>query len=282
MHGEPKAATPASVWSGSGASRAMPRSRRGADALRFWRWRSVTTRVRALDKLAREACHLPVYLYLVRHGETVWNVEGRVQGHEDSRLTARGEAQARAAGRALSRIAFSHAYVSPSGRCRRTFELMGESLVLKPPVTVTEEIREIGHGLWEGHTEPEVKVLTPESWALYRESPDEFPGAPGGESLHAVRRRAMALLRRAVSAASSGSRLLFVTHGVTTKVILTTVSAGSLKSLWAPPPVYAGSISRLAADDTVRSTGADGTEDHEGFRVLSWPEEVTAGKPEDG
>ena len=210
----------------------------------------------------------------MRHGETVWNVEGRVQGHQDSPLTVRGEEQARAVGSALSDIAFAHAYVSPSGRCQRTWELMCERLPQKPPVTITDEIREIGHGLWEGRTEAEVKVLTPDIWARYRERPDEFLGAPGGESLHQVRRRAFSLLRRAVSTTSSGARLLFVTHGVTTKVILITVAARPLKDFWAPPPVYAGSFSQLVADEAGASVEADGAYAGSGFRILSWPRET--------
>lgn len=203
-----------------------------------------------------------IHLYIVRHGETEWNVEGRIQGHRDSTLTPRGEEQARAAGRRLAGIAFDRVYVSVSGRTRRTFELMAGSWTQIPPVTMTEEIREIRHGLWEGKTGEEAASLTPDLLEAYRTRPHLFPGAPGGESLRDVRTRVFGFLGRAVKDARPGSNLLLVTHGVTTKVILITAAGEPLQRFWAPPRIESGSISVVAAGD-------------EGFRIVALPDDAS-------
>ncbi|MGC8490074.1 MAG: histidine phosphatase family protein [Clostridia bacterium] len=200
----------------------------------------------------------PVHLYLVRHGETEWNVEARFQGHLDSKLTPRGEEQARAAGRRLAGTAFDHVYVSSSGRTRRTLELMLTQWPERPPVTMTDDLREIRHGAWQGKVAREVQALTPELYACYRTEPHRFPGAPGGESLHDVRSRVFGFLDRVVDCHAPGSTLLLVTHGVTTKVILTTIMERPLQFFWEPPFIESGSVCRVDADVN-------------GFRITSPP-----------
>ena len=72
--------------------------------------------------------------YLVRHGETEWNVAARMQGRLDSRLTARGEAQARATGARLAQLGMACGFfVSPLGRVRASLALMWDGSM--PPVT---------------------------------------------------------------------------------------------------------------------------------------------------
>ncbi len=92
-------------------------------------------------------------IYLVRHGETEWNRDGRMQGQQDSLLTVRGRAQARRSGQALARLGATNlpAWVSPLGRAVATAALISEevelgSLVLEP------RLMEVGLGSWEGRT----------------------------------------------------------------------------------------------------------------------------------
>ena len=70
--------------------------------------------------------------YLVRHGETEWNVEARMQGHLDSRLTARGRAQAVRTGEVLARLGVDHIFAPPLGRVRETLSLMAKNVALAP------------------------------------------------------------------------------------------------------------------------------------------------------
>ena len=98
-------------------------------------------------------------LYLVRHGQTLWNTEARFQGQFDSPLTDLGRDQASRVGRALAaeigvRSEPIRAYVSPLGRTRATAGLIGQSL----PMRIIEETRlmEVHFGEWEGLTRDDI------------------------------------------------------------------------------------------------------------------------------
>lgn len=125
-------------------------------------------------------------LYLVRHGETAWNREGRVQGHLDSPLTGRGIAQARRAGATLADLLEGEPPValaaSPLGRTRQTVELMLEALGGRiAAVRFDDRLKEIGWGRWEGLTRPEIVAREPAAFAAHQRDPWTVP-PPGGES----------------------------------------------------------------------------------------------------
>src|ERR1044072_310182 len=93
-------------------------------------------------------------IYLVRHGETEWNVAGRQQGHLDSALTAKGVAQARSAGRALRRVRSSVRDVtvesSPLGRARQTAALLCAQLdIAASAIVVSPLLIEHDLGTWQ-------------------------------------------------------------------------------------------------------------------------------------
>jgi probable phosphoglycerate mutase len=92
-------------------------------------------------------------IYLVRHGQTEWNRDARLQGQLDSPLTPRGRAQARAAGRAMARLGLAGVplSVSPLGRARATAALLAEEVALGP-VVVEPRLQEVALGSWEGLT----------------------------------------------------------------------------------------------------------------------------------
>jgi probable phosphoglycerate mutase len=105
-------------------------------------------------------------LYYVRHGETDWNVERRLQGRRDVALNARGRLQAGASGKILARLLAREARAadsfdflsSPLGRARATMELMRPELGLAPDGYVVEpQLTEISFGRWEGFTLAELQ-----------------------------------------------------------------------------------------------------------------------------
>lgn len=99
-------------------------------------------------------------LFLVRHGETVWNAEHRFQGHSDVPLSERGRAQAAALASALARIPFGHAYSSDLQRALETAQTI---LAERNPALVTDaRLREFDFGAWEGLTWPEIIARWPE------------------------------------------------------------------------------------------------------------------------
>ncbi len=98
-------------------------------------------------------------IFLVRHGETKWNVQHRLQGNQDSPLTTKGIEQAYEVKRSLEQYAIDQAYVSPLKRARDTAEILLKDRKLNP--IVINNLREINLGPWEGKTRKETKLSHP-------------------------------------------------------------------------------------------------------------------------
>jgi len=154
-------------------------------------------------------------LYLIRHGETVWNVAGRYQGAMDSALTDRGRRQAAGVGRLLARIVEPSAgrlaaYVSPLGRAQETAAIIGEHLALD--LYPEPRIAEVSLGAWDGLSDYEIEREHP--GALAGAGPfDWFFRAPDGETLAAVTQRVSTWLGEARRPA------LAISHGLTGRII---------------------------------------------------------------
>jgi broad specificity phosphatase PhoE len=136
-------------------------------------------------------------VYYIRHGETEWNAQGRLQGARDIPLNDLGRKQAVAAGGILAdllardgRSDVSLAFVaSPLKRARSTMELMRGALKLPPgDYAIDDRLREIGYGQWEGSTLDEVRQADPEMFAA-RERDKWTVSPPGGESYVSVQAR---------------------------------------------------------------------------------------------
>ena len=87
-------------------------------------------------------------LYMIRHGETAWNKERKLQGHSDIPLNENGCALAEATGKALANISFDYVFSSPLTRAVQTAELVLNERKL--PIQTDERIKEIGFGEYEG------------------------------------------------------------------------------------------------------------------------------------
>ena len=125
-------------------------------------------------------------LYFIRHGETDWNVEGRLQGQRDIPLNDLGRVQAEEAGRRLLGLAGNVEdldYVaSPMARTRETMEILRQAVGLPPGAYRTDErLIELTFGEWEGLTWKEVRKADPGRAAL-RERDKWSYVPPGGES----------------------------------------------------------------------------------------------------
>ena len=136
-------------------------------------------------------------IYYMRHGETDWNVEGRLQGGIDTPLNELGLTQAAHAGRVLAdlfvrngRAASSLAFVaSPLQRARRTMDLVRTELNLPSECyALDDRLREIGYGHWEGSTLAQARLSHPELYAS-RELDKWGAVPPGGESYASVQLR---------------------------------------------------------------------------------------------
>ena len=125
-------------------------------------------------------------LILIRHGQTVYNATGRMQGHLDTQLSDEGVRQAESAGRLLEDRGITRIIASDLSRARVTAEIVGKRLGLD--VHADERLRETNLGEWQGKTSAEVDVEYPGARAIWRHDPTWAP--PGGESRVEVARRA--------------------------------------------------------------------------------------------
>ncbi|GAA3572538.1 acid phosphatase [Amycolatopsis ultiminotia] len=148
-------------------------------------------------------------LFLLRHGQTEWSVNGRHTGHTDIPLTAAGEEQARAAGGTLRTLLGGPKLVlsSPRGRALRTAELAGLRVD-----EVTDDLAEWDYGDYEGVTTSAIRETVP-GWTIWTHP------VPGGESAADVGARADKLLDRARSEIENGDVVL-VGHGHFSRVLV--------------------------------------------------------------
>ncbi len=176
--------------------------------------------------LARASVHepdmLPLVLshrlILVRHGETDWNREGRLQGGQDIPLNTLGRSQAAEAADRLRALAPDLAAVdflcSPMHRARETMEIMRARLGLPPNAYATDErLRELTFGSWEGFTWREMRKAEPEqSRARIRDKWGFVP--PGGESYAMLAQRIRPVL------AGLARETVMVSHGGVARAVL--------------------------------------------------------------
>lgn len=148
-------------------------------------------------------------LCLIRHGETDWNVELRLQGHTDTSLNARGMAQAAALGRALASYRFDAVIASDLLRARQTAQPLVEGREL--PLLLAPVLRERHFGCCEGMTLAEIRAELPDvAQALTGRAPDYAP--PGGESTAQHRSRVIGGITT-LAQQFSGKCIAVIFHG---------------------------------------------------------------------
>lgn len=149
-------------------------------------------------------------LCLVRHGETDWNVERRLQGHIDIPLNERGLAQAETTARSLAGMRFAALYTSDLARARQTAAAITRRLSM--PEHTDPRLRERHYGMFQGLTYDEAARRHPEFYRRFtaRELAFSFPEC--GESLHIFADRIRAALHE-IALRHRGEHVLVVTHG---------------------------------------------------------------------
>ena len=154
-------------------------------------------------------------LYLVRHGQTLWNVEGRMQGRLDSGLTQVGTEQAHAHGRLLKRLGGVDRMISsPAGRTRETARIL--NAYVEAPLVYDDALQERDIGEWSGMTVAEIEERYPQAWRVRMKEPYRFR-PPGGENLEDMAVRCEELLGDLLG--FEGESIVVVTHQVMSRVI---------------------------------------------------------------
>lgn len=147
---------------------------------------------------------------LVRHGETAWNAEKRIQGQTDIALDTSGLGQADAAARWLAQHEVAALYSSDLLRARQTAARIAEAL--KVPLSLLPALRERRYGFFEGLTYDEARARHPEDYYAFETRDPDYAFPDGGESLQQLHARVTGQLQR-LAADHSGQTVVLVTHG---------------------------------------------------------------------
>lgn len=159
-------------------------------------------------------------IFLVRHGETVWNTEFRRQGRGDSALTQRGIAQSEAVGQflreQLPRGEHIHIISSPAGRSRRTAAIIAQAMGRDPGgVKVSNLLEEMDFGDWQGLTDTEIAEQFPEQWRERQLNRWSFT-YPRGESYPTLCSRVASWME---TAQAESGHIVAITHQWTSRAI---------------------------------------------------------------
>ena len=150
---------------------------------------------------------------VLRHAQTIWNAEGRWQGHADPPLSDLGKSQCLQASPALGEEGFDLVITSDLLRARHSGELLAGAWGWPVEMAVEPPLRERDIGAWSAMTASEIRELWPEEFAAF--TSDEGNTSPGGEPLDGFDERAVEALRRVDEfvARAGRTRALVVTHG---------------------------------------------------------------------
>ena len=194
------------------------------------------------NKIAKTGRVFSYRILFVRHGETAWNAENRLQGQHDIPLNPRGRAQASAVGRVLrariphdlTKLDRARAFVaSPLSRARETMELMRAAMDLVPKsYRLDPALMELTFGDWEGHTWSEVAARDPKGVrGRFADKWNYVP--PNGESYAMLAERIKSWL------AALSSDVVVVSHGGVARALMRLL-AGEPEAKAADEPVVQG------------------------------------------
>jgi 2,3-bisphosphoglycerate-dependent phosphoglycerate mutase len=159
-------------------------------------------------------------LVLIRHGQSLWNLENRFTGWVDVPLTDQGRAEARRAGELIKDIKFTVAYTSALSRAQETLDIVLGVIGQRPPVIRDQALNERHYGDLQGLNKADTaKRYGDEQVKIWRRSYDVPP--PNGESLELTAKRTLPFYDRAIAGdLRQGKNVLVVAHGNSNRSIV--------------------------------------------------------------
>ncbi len=189
----------------------------------FNTWEDRQVQIQCLNNIAHLQPNLPKKggkkrIILVRHGETDWNKQGRFQGQIDIPLNKNGKAQAKAASEFLKNIIIHKAFSSSLSRPRETAQII---LNEHPGIGISlkDNLKEIGHGKWEGKLESEINCDWPDLLKTWKISPEKVQ-MPEGENINDVSARSIKGWIEICKDLKNDETALVVAHDAVNKTIL--------------------------------------------------------------
>lgn len=184
-------------------------------------------------------------LYIIRHGQTEWNVERRLQGWKNSELTESGRRNAERLAEKLKDVDFDKIYTSTQKRAIDTGNIIKGDRDIE--LITLENLKERGFGSWEGMKIEEIDRLHGKMYKTYKETPHLYDPIDG-ESFEEIYARVNKALDEIIS--KKGENILVVSHGITIKIMISIIKEIPLERL-NEIPTYEGtalSICQLDRD----------------------------------
>ncbi|WP_238882206.1 alpha-ribazole phosphatase [Clostridium sp. YIM B02551] len=171
-------------------------------------------------------------ILLVRHGETEGNFKGLYQGKSEYALNEEGEKQAIKLGELLKEYNISKVYCSPQKRCIETLQLMNKKF---KDIVLSEELREIDFGKWEGLSYKDIERLFPGEWKSFIADYISFT-FPEGDSFKDFYYRCNSFLDK-LRSDKDNEVILIVTHGGVIRALFSSILSLGLKGFYRVSPM---------------------------------------------
>ena len=167
-------------------------------------------------------------IYIVRHGQTEWNLLGKTQGHGNSDLTPKGIEQAELLADSMTKYPIDYIYSSDLGRAYQTAEIIGNKLSIE--VEKTEALREMNFGTWEGRIIKDIIEEDPELYKMWRNEP-HLAKIPQGETLSQIKERTDAFIKE-INEKYDGKHIVLVTHSLCARIMLLSFLDSSVQNIY--------------------------------------------------
>jgi probable phosphoglycerate mutase len=184
-------------------------------------------------------------LYLIRHGQTKWNLENRIQGNLDSPLTELGLRQAGWLSDAYKGCPIDIIYTSTLDRAFNTAKIFRGKKEIE--IIRLDELKEINFGEWEGRKFMEIKEEDPEFFNAFRFTPETFKPV-GGETFEEAKERVVDAVENIIEK-NKGRKVALVIHGVVLKLLMGNFLNRTINQVWDEPTIQPTSVSHIRFND---------------------------------
>ncbi len=171
-------------------------------------------------------------IYMIRHGETDWNIVKRLQGRSDILLNEEGRRLARATAKALEDIPFAKIYTSPLLRAKETAQIIrGDRNI---PILEDKRIQEISFGIYEGlYCAEDHYTIPDQDFIKFFKKPEEYIAPEGAETIEALCKRTTDFLQELVhNTAYQDETVLISTHGAALRGLLSSINMNDVSEFW--------------------------------------------------
>ncbi|MGL5675202.1 MAG: histidine phosphatase family protein [Cellulosilyticaceae bacterium] len=185
-------------------------------------------------------------VYITRHGETAWNLEGKMQGWADSGLSSNGVENAQKLGEHLKDIEFDAIYCSPLGRAIETANYIKGNRPLQ--MIYRDSLKEMNFGKWEGMKHADIEGVYGEERNNFWNNPMQYQTIEG-ESFDDLLARAGKFIEE-LKQLKDAKNVLVVSHAIYIKALYAVIRGYTLEEFWNPPFIYDTSLTILDIEDS--------------------------------